>query len=191
MTRQAGTASITHLRLLLQRFDQRSRSRHDRLRPWIACLFSTLILWANPTSGSAEALGRASEQPHASHVAGEVIVKVTDEAAVAIEHARQQGTLPTTGIASLDQLLAAYRVQTIEPLFGAMAPSDHPHPEFPERAKRIPKDAQSPDLSSVYKLRVPPDIDIAAVVDALSHDPHVIYAQPNYLATTNHAEGAR
>ncbi len=191
MTRQAGTASITHLRLLLQRFDQCSRSRHDRLRPLVAVLLAALILWAHPTAGSTEAVGRAPEQPPASHVAGEVIVKVTDEAAAAIEHARQQGTLPTTEIASLDQLLTAYQVQTIDPLFGPMASSEDPNTAFPERAKRIPKDAQPTDLSSVYKLQVPPGTDITTMVEALSRDPHIVYAQPNYLATTNAVEGTR
>ncbi len=41
------------------------------------------------------------------------------------------------------------------------------------------------------KLQVPPNTDITTMVEALSRDPHIVYAQPNFLASTNALEGTR
>ncbi|MBI3997105.1 MAG: S8 family serine peptidase [Candidatus Omnitrophica bacterium] len=52
---------------------------------------------------------------------------------------------------------------------------------FPQRSARAPKDAVLPDLTQVYVLEVPQETDIQAAVADFAQDPHVVYAQPNYL----------
>ena len=53
------------------------------------------------------------------------------------------------------------------------------------RSQRAPRDAAFPDLSNVYVLEVPPESDIEAVVQEFQADPHVEYAQPDYLMKAN------
>jgi len=51
------------------------------------------------------------------------------------------------------------------------------------RSRRAPKDVTLPDLSNIYVIDVPPESDIEAIVQEFQADPHVEYAQPDYLKT--------
>ncbi len=53
------------------------------------------------------------------------------------------------------------------------------------RSQRAPKDAILPDLSNIYVVEVPAESDIEAIVQEFQSDPHVEYAQPDYIAETN------
>ncbi len=102
----------------------------------------------------------SAARPH--YAAGELLVKVTPEAAQAIEQARASQAFPRTGLGSLDQLFTDYGITAIERVF--------PH-------------TSSPELSRTYKLSLSPDQSVQAAAAAFSRDPHVEYAQPNYVAT--------
>lgn len=52
---------------------------------------------------------------------------------------------------------------------------------FGRRSARAPVNSVLPDLTNVYVLDVAPDADVAAISRMYAADPHVEYAQPNYL----------
>lgn len=53
------------------------------------------------------------------------------------------------------------------------------------RNQRAPANAVMPDLSNVYVLEVAPESDIEAIAREYQADPHVEYAQPDYIMETN------
>lgn len=57
--------------------------------------------------------------------------------------------------------------------------------KFALRKNRLPQNVQSPDLTNIYVFRVPQDSNIDEIVRAYAADPHVEYAQPNYLMKTD------
>lgn len=126
----------------------------------------------------AEIVGESMDAP--GYAAGELLVKVTPEAAKAIEAARADGRLPRTGLESLDALLTRFSARAIEPLFRAADP-ETVTARFPARAARAPEQADVPDLSRIYKITVHPATDLPAAVAAFTEDPHVEYAEPNSL----------
>ncbi len=56
--------------------------------------------------------------------------------------------------------------------------------KFAKRKNRAPKNAPPPDLTNIYVFHVPANSDIDAIVKEYAADPHVVYAQPNYIRTT-------
>ena len=133
----------------------------------------------------------ASSSGSASVVPGELLVTFTEPAARAIEQARANGTLPRTGIASLDALFARYEVATIEPVFARAPSADTVRAKYPQRARRAPPDATLPDLSRAYRLTLKRDADVRQAAHLFSADPHVESAQPNALVTIQPAREAR
>lgn len=94
---------------------------------------------------------------NSSFVLGEVLVKF------------KPGTLPSVsasgvdmGTASLNTLARQYGVTAAEPLFPDSAASDV-------------------GLERIYKLSLSPTADVIALVEALTGDPNVEYAEPNYV----------
>lgn len=115
---------------------------------------------------------------------GELLVKFTKDAAQAIEQARGRDdpAAPLViGIEPLDQLFMTYGVAAIEPVFPHSQDSEAIASKFPERAKRIPPGAEVPDLSRTYLLHLG-EGDVLTAAAEFARDPHVEYAQPNYLA---------
>ena len=68
-----------------------------------------------------------------------------------------------TGIASVDEKMALYQVQSIQKSF---------------KHRPIPKDSGLPDISRIYTLRFAGDKDIHQVAKAFSTDPNIEYAEP-------------
>ncbi|MGH9365656.1 MAG: S8 family serine peptidase [Thermoanaerobaculia bacterium] len=52
---------------------------------------------------------------------------------------------------------------------------------FSRRSARAPVNSAVPDLTNIYVLEFPRDADVAAIAREYAADPHVEYAQPNYL----------
>ncbi|MFQ5420969.1 MAG: S8 family serine peptidase, partial [Anaerolineae bacterium] len=78
-----------------------------------------------------------------------------------------------TGLRKLDRLLAEQGIERATPLFPAPIPPDKPYPAKP---------ADSPDLSRIYRLQLKPGSDVPQVATALTADPDVEYAEPDYIA---------
>ena len=147
----------------------------------------TIVFGSNPTAwalGQGEPERRLSEDQPAAYVRGELLVKFTADVAGTIEEARGGDQFPLVGIGSLDALFAKYGVSAIEPVFPLTHDLEAIKAKFPERTRRIPPGARTPDLSRIYTLRLSPEVDELEAAAALSADPHVEYAHPNYLATT-------
>lgn len=103
------------------------------------------------------------------HVPGQLIVKFTGEALPAVEQARRAGgTPPRVGLASLDQLLGAYGVTRIEPM-------------FPNYSAPVISGESSVGLSRIYLLHLTTGQDMELVAHAFGADPAVEYAEPNHL----------
>ena len=140
----------------------------------------------------------------ARYAPGQLIVKyrdsVTESVASLVTHKKAFKLATTDASNSLDRLHAKYQVKAAKAIFRtdaeeATLPSRkladlkkhhadrvaRVKAQFSQRSKRAPKDAQIPDLSHVYLLEVPEETEIEAAAAEFSHDPHVAYAQPNYL----------
>lgn len=127
-----------------------------------------------------------SSRQDASSVPGELLVKVTEETAQAIERTGTGGGPPVIGIGSLDALCAKYEISAIERVFPVSQDPERIASRFPKRTKRIPPHAgDMPVLSRTYKLKFNPAWEAREVAVAFAADPHVEFAQPNYLATTD------
>lgn len=50
--------------------------------------------------------------------------------------------------------------------------------------ERVFKGKPAPELTTVYKLKFPAEIDIMKALQEYQKDPSVIYAEPNYIAHT-------
>ncbi|MDP3703313.1 MAG: S8 family serine peptidase, partial [Candidatus Omnitrophota bacterium] len=150
--------------------------------------------------------GDDRQNVHSSRsVPGQLIVKykdsVTESVASLVKHKKAFKLATTDSSDSLDKLHAKYQVKAANPIFRTeaeeaklpgrkLADLKKHHADrvakvkakFTQRTKRAPKDAVIPDLSHVYLLEVPEETDIDTAVAELAQDPHIAYAQPNYLA---------
>lgn len=121
-------------------------------------LLSLLILAMTMTLGAPVAADEeAPDGPPlvADYVPGEVLVKLLMPAATTAAASSTQ-----LGIASVDGILAAYGVTSVEQLF----------PDAPEQG-----------LDAIYKLSFPAGRDVLEMVAELSGDPSVLFAEPNHL----------
>jgi MYXO-CTERM domain-containing protein len=108
-----------------------------------------------------------------------------------------------SGGADLDRLTAEHRVRSVTPLFSSFSPAGSSRPgrgaraerrrslldavararaAHPGRARRAAPEAVVPDLTSVYVLEVPPDVDVRRMARAFAANPAVEYASPDHLA---------
>jgi len=78
-----------------------------------------------------------------------------------------------TGSRKLDRLLAEQGIERVTPLFPALIPPDNPHPAKP---------ADLSGLSCIYRLQLKPGSNVLQVATALTADPDVEYAEPDYIA---------
>ncbi len=108
---------------------------------------------------------------------------------------------------SLDRLHAKHHVRAAKALFRSeadelMIPGRGPKPlqsireyeerrratiraTFRERSRRSPDGYPAPELAHVYQLDLPEEADIEAIAAEFSADPHVEYAQPNFLVAAD------
>ncbi|MFC1571294.1 S8 family serine peptidase [Candidatus Margulisiibacteriota bacterium] len=104
-------------------------------------------------------------------VPGEIIVKFKPQ--VGLQAAK------TTSASSINRLLEKHQAKELKKIFKDTKKSSKA--QFPLRARRAPKNAKIPDLSNIYKIEVPVESDIQAIVQEFERDPSVEYAEPNYI----------
>jgi len=144
------------------------------------------------------------------HVKGQLIVKYKDSVTEGVDGLLAgQKTFRSATVDrsdSLDRLHTKYRVKRAQPVFRAEfkeQPGVHATAmvlqqqqtdrarralnKFSTRTKRAPRDAVTPDLTQVYVLALPDDVDIDAAVQEFAADPHVEYAQANDLMEVQQA----
>ena len=158
---------------------------------WIAAPVLAGLVMAFPTSqvmAEVELSAIDSPQETSPYVTGELLVKFTEEAAEAIEQAREAGQLPIVGDETLDVLFEKYGVTAIEHVFPNAQNPEAIRFKFPERAKRTPPGAEVPDLSRTYKLTFNPEKNLMEALLELVVDPNVEYAEPNFIATLQRSE---
>ncbi len=96
----------------------------------------------------------------AEYVPGEILVKFAATAAP-----RRPLAPADTGLVSVNRLNRRFGVQRIEPVFTTLQPQN----------------ADDYGLNRVYKLVVPPQTDLDAMLAAYQADPNVEYAEPNII----------
>jgi len=123
---------------------------------------------------------------HPRYAAGELIFKLKEAAGQQLEAALAEGRTPEqTGVLWFDALAAQYGITEIRPLFRPLADPEAIARQFPERARRAPPGATVPDLRYIYHLTFQGDTETLEVVSAFANQPDVVYAEPNYIATTH------
>ena len=101
-------------------------------------------------------------------VPDEMIVKFAPSAAALLDP-KTGGAIPgSSGLAWLDDLNGQARAEQMEALFPAAA-----------------KSLDSTSLGGTYLLHLAPGSDVRAATRAYAADPHVLYAEPNFLYHTN------
>ncbi|MCI0606549.1 hypothetical protein L0156_26495 [bacterium] len=145
-------------------------------------------------------------------VKGQLIVKYKDTVTACVHcllkgHRHFKG-VTTNANGSLDELNARYELESATPVFrteeeekgmiGAIAQIpvsllrqyhrqklEIAKAKFANRTNRAPQDASLPDLHHIYVLKFPEYVDLAAAMAEFQRDPHIDYAQPDYLLTTD------
>lgn len=97
-------------------------------------------------------------------VRGEILIGLEPEAVLLLHHGGELDPFDT-GIPSLDSLNRKWNVQRMIPVFPAVSPDD-------EAAIRH-------GLGGIYKLVVPSNTDLKAIVQDYPSDPNVEYAELN------------
>jgi subtilisin family serine protease len=136
-----------------------------------------------------------AEEPH--YVPNEIIVKFKKEVADTLERTIiQKGVAPSQVhlAASLDNLNKKYKVKKFKQIFPNFKKNKEKleaikkknpslltkkEKHLLKRLKRAPKDAESPDLSTIYKLKLEEGVSVEEAVAAYSQDPDVEYAELN------------
>src|SRR3990172_3106949 len=139
------------------------------------------------------------KEPQAAFVADEIIVKFKTAASNAIRQ-KLDGELriggsEDTGVPSIQKLNAKHSIKHIEPVFKGLHRKlrtgkslDDVYKEierkYPERSKRAKHKDRNPDLSGIYKLKMPKGMsknEMATIVSHYAKDPNVEYAELNYI----------
>ncbi len=167
-----------------------------------------LLALATLLAASAAMAQSVDDEPELA--AGRVVVglSVSSQHITACAHCIHQNGLSfeassSVGSDSLDQIFTELGVMAIKPVFHTeqdettMAGPD-PIPlsaiqafhtsrraaimnTFPQRAARAPIGYPAPELSHVYELLVPEQVDVSAATARLLADPHVAFAHPSYV----------
>ncbi len=144
--------------------------------------------------------GKGTAKPSPRFQPGELLVKFRPEwrPPAAQLYQRRQLFAAYTGSPRLDVLHQRYRVTEIRPLFPLTPPAARRNvsadatvaqwnahvqglrQRYATRAQRAAARADVPDLSTIYKLSVPADVDIQQLAVEYAADPSVEYAEPNY-----------
>lgn len=131
-------------------------------------------------------------------IPGEVVVKfrsvgdhsVSQCAARCIRQGRSFSTATNDASASLDAIVEYFGVTRAEPLVSGRGglSTEKARREYAARFARGAKVAApvAPDVVNVFRLFVPDDVDVQALSLALSRDPHVEYAHPNFEVALNY-----
>ena len=136
------------------------------------------------SSRAEETSQRSPEMREPTYMASELIVKLKPKAGKVVDAALQKSRVPThTGLAWFDRLTERYGVSAIEPVFSHQLDAEVLKQRFPERSRRAPANAKTPDLQYVYKLTLRQGAVIPQAAADYTTQPDVEYAQPNYIAT--------
>ena len=119
---------------------------------------------------SEESSGSLREE--SEYVQGELIIKFKEEPKIK----KTKKLDVVTSHHSINELNKKFKVNDFEKLFKT---AKEPKEETFEINGKIRK---VPDLTKVYKLKVPDDQDILSMAEEYNNDPNVEYAEPNYIA---------
>jgi len=120
----------------------------------LAAMLVLAFLSLCTTPASAEQVNAHQDGAYA-YAPGRLLVRFTPQVKVSME----KSSLLTSGLPTLDALLAAQHVRTAASLFGEHSP-----------------------LSQIYLLELPADADVLSAVDELAKSPYIEWAEPDYLA---------
>ncbi len=160
----------------------------------------------NPGQGQPNVSNNHGNQAKSKYVPGRFIVKFKSEGPEAVnedvEYLLERNGKFKDAVSdrsdSLDELIKKHNVKKAKSQFieryglttaDARQKQEQLHKiskiKHQSRSQRAPKDAMLPDLSNVYVLDVSPESDIEAIVQEFQADPHVEYAQPDYVVEAN------
>ena len=107
-------------------------------------------------------------------VQGEILIKFKDEVVLNIP---KSGTVTKTGVSAVDELLKSKSVASVEQVFkNATRLKSRPVVKYPNGEEK-----QIPALYNIYRIKLDTKADIKSLVEEISDDPDVEYAEPNYL----------
>jgi len=136
-----------------------------------------------PADQKRAVLGKSSVQSEQSIAAGELIIKLTDQAGARVRYTEDRSVDPySTGLDWLDALNRQHGVVSMIPVFHSETNLDVIRQRFPERAKRAPQSAQEPNIAHTYKLILGPDKDVVSAGRTYERYEGIEYAQANYIA---------
>ncbi|MFH1111938.1 MAG: S8 family serine peptidase [Patescibacteria group bacterium] len=141
-----------------------------------------------------------TSQDKATNVPGEIIIKFKEKSAALIDRNLNPQTMKPspgqTGLPSVNALNSKYKIKDIAPVFKELKVKQlqtnksykqlfaETKSKFTQRAKRVPKNTQIPNLTNIYKLELQDEnADILAICEEYKKDPNVEYCEPNYIAT--------
>ena len=187
-----GTSQVAQAVVREERLSQAEEPRlHDPQSPH-----------PGPLPGKGRGAVRSERPNQPAYVKGQLLVKFKSTGSHALRQCAHclfanRTTLATAAAdtsSSLDALAQQAGVTDIQPLFPqwhhreaaqaqgmAMAALAESRRSFPRRQARAPAGAEVPDLTHTYVLHVPEAANIEQLVQRYQADPHVAYAQPNYL----------
>lgn len=112
---------------------------------------------------------------------GEIIVKFKE----ALPSQDQDGNSPifSTGFSSIDALNSLHSVTALEKTIKGASTTDFEktRSKFPMRASRSSVNNFNPGYDKIYTLKFDPSSDVLAVLEDYRQNPHVEFAQPNYI----------
>ena len=176
----------------------------------LLCLHLSLLSASGifPAAGVAGAQARQETASPAPQVAKSIIVKYRAEGDHALEQCADRissqrdrfARHSRDGSDSLDQIQQRFALGRQRAIF--RAPSSEPlevqrrtlrgrlerQRPSPRSARRAPTSGRRlPDLAHVYRIEIPEGVSRSELLDALSSDPHVEYAQPDHLRVLDQA----
>jgi hypothetical protein len=136
-----------------------------------------------------EVLSSTLSQPQ--YVPGEVIIKLKEAESTESLFTQKYSQRKVAHDARLSQLKAKYNLKDERPVFKGLHNQlkakdisqnkalEKVKAKFPNKVKRAPKDAKTPDLFPIYVLKT--NEDVLTACEKLKQDPDIEYAQPNYV----------
>lgn len=146
-----------------------------------------MCLFANAEINNQAAVSSSKDNNSPSYASNKFIVKFKGEGSYAVKGCvdcllNEKKTLQRAladESNSLDILNEKFKIKKAQKLFSPQ------HSLFVQKSVTAQKrNANIPDLTNIYLLEAPQGTNIEEIVDQYSQDPHVEYAHPDYLVTT-------
>lgn len=128
-------------------------------------LFNSILAITTLSWSSVFANEKPSQIPNSNHVDGQIIVKLTHEILF-----KKNGEFLETGYPSIDKKLRVFKIKSARKI-------------FLHHKGRI--QAGVTDLSKIYELTFPKELDEKYVADFFTKDANFVYAEPRFIYHTN------